>query len=339
MQPPRFWYGAEGRESAPVLQLLAQPLSWIYGAATAAKIRSATPETVAATVICVGNLPVGGTGKTPVVRAIRAALAADGAAAATLSRGHGGRLTGPLKVDAARHAAADVGDEPLLHARDGAAWIARDRLAGARAMVVDGVKAIVMDDGFQNPALAKDLSLLVFDASAGAGNGRVLPAGPLREPLEAGFARADAIILMQSGEEARHDDDTPLDRALAAFRGPVLHASLVPAAEAPAGPLVAFAGIGRPQKFYDTLTGLGATLADAISFPDHHPYTEADLRRLRNHASAHSARLITTEKDFVRLPPAARADIATLPVTARFADPAALAALLTRAVAKAAERA
>jgi tetraacyldisaccharide 4'-kinase len=339
MQPPRFWYGAEGRESAPVLQMLAQPLSWIYGAVTAAKMRNATPETVAATVICVGNLPVGGTGKTPAVRAIRAALAADGIAAATLSRGHGGRLTGPLKVDAAQHTAADVGDEPLLHARDGAAWIARDRLAGARAMVGDGVKAVVMDDGFQNPALAKDLSLLVFDASAGAGNGRVLPAGPLREPLEAGFARADAVILMQSGGDAPFDDDSALARALAGFRWPILHASLVPATEAPAGPLVAFAGIGRPQKFYDTLTGLGATLADAISFPDHHPFTAADLKRLRDHARAHGARLITTEKDFVRLPAADRADIATLPVTARFADPAALASLLARAVAKAAERA
>ncbi|MDZ4776118.1 MAG: tetraacyldisaccharide 4'-kinase [Alphaproteobacteria bacterium] len=339
MQPPRFWYGAEGRESAPVLQMLAQPLSWIYGAVTATKIRNTTPEYVAATVICVGNLPVGGTGKTPVVRAIRAALATDGIAAATLSRGHGGRLAGPLKVDAAQHTAADVGDEPLLHARDGAAWIARDRLAGARAMVGHGVKAIVMDDGFQNPALAKDISLLVFDASAGAGNGRVVPAGPLREPLAAGFARADAVILMQSGAEAPHDEDTPLARALSTFRGPVLHATLAPAGEAPSGPLVAFAGIGRPQKFYDTLTGLGATLADAISFADHHPYTEADLRRLRAHASAHGARLITTEKDFVRLPAAARADIATLPVTARFADPAALVALLKHAVAKAAERA
>jgi len=339
MQPPRFWYGAEGRESAPVLQLLAQPLSWIYGAVTAAKIGNVTPEAVAATVICVGNLPVGGTGKTPVVRAIRSALAGDGIAAATLSRGHGGRFAGPLKVDATQHTAADVGDEPLLHARDGAAWIARDRLLGARAMAADAVKAIVMDDGFQNPALAKDLALLVFDASAGAGNGRVVPAGPLREPLAAGLARADAVILMQSGAEAPSDDHSPLARALAAFRGPILHATLAPAGEAPSGPLVAFAGIGRPQKFYDTLTGLGVSLADAISFPDHHPYTAADLRRLREHASAHGARLITTEKDFVRLPAAARADIATLPVAARFADPAALDALLARAVATAAERA
>lgn len=338
MQPPRFWYGAEGRESAPMLQLIARPLSWIYAAATARRIQQTTPHGVAAAVICVGNLPVGGTGKTPVVRAIRAALRADGIAAATLSRGHGGRLKGPVKVDPERHSARDVGDEPLLHAADGPAWIARDRLAGAHAMVSDGVRAIVMDDGFQNPALAKDLSLLVFDAAAGAGNGRVLPAGPLREPLAAGLARADAVILMQGAPETAADEESPLARALAAFHGPVLSARLAPVGAAPTGALVAFAGIGRPQKFYDTLTGVGATLSDAISFADHHPFTSADMKRLRDHARAHDARLVTTEKDFVRLPVADRADILTLPVTARFDDPAALQGLLRTAVAKAAER-
>jgi tetraacyldisaccharide 4'-kinase len=337
MQPPRFWYGAEGRDSAPMLQLLAQPLSWIYGAVTASKIRNATPEAVAATVICVGNLPVGGTGKTPVVRTIRAALAVEGVHAATLSRGHGGKLAGPLKVNAMAHTADDVGDEPLLHARDGAAWISRDRLAGARAMVGDGVGAIVMDDGFQNPALAKDLSILVFDAEAGAGNGRVVPAGPLREPLAAGLARADGVILM--GDTPAGQTETPLARALAAFKGPVLRASLASIGAAPEGPLVAFAGIGRPLKFNDTLRTLNANVVDAISFPDHHPYTSTDLKRLRDHARAHDARLITTEKDFVRLPPEAHADILALPVTARFDDPAALHALLAGAVAKAAERA
>lgn len=336
MQPPKFWYGAEGRESAPMLQMLAAPLAWIYGAVTASKMRNTTPEAVAAIVICVGNLPVGGTGKTPVVRAIRAVLAADGRKAQTLSRGHGGRLEGPLKVDAATHSAADVGDEPLLHARDGAAWIARDRLAGAQAMAADGADVIIMDDGFQNPALKKDLSLLVFDAEAGAGNGRVVPAGPLREPLAAGLARADAVILM--GAAASGNLESPLTRALAGFSGPVLTAHLSPAGGAPDGPLIAFAGIGRPLKFYDTLTALGGQLVDAISFDDHHPYTAADLKRLREHAAAHDARLITTEKDHVRLPPADRADILTLPVTAQFDDPAALQALLARGIAKAAER-
>lgn len=331
MQPPKFWYGAEGRDTAPMLQLLARPLSWLYAGVTASKIANAQPVAVDATVICVGNLTVGGTGKTPVVRAIRARLADIGIVAATLSRGHGGRLKGPVQVSAS-HTAADVGDEPLLHARDGAAWIARDRLEGARAIAASGVRAIVMDDGFQNPALAKDLSLVVFDAAAGAGNGRVVPAGPLRETLAAGLARADAVILMHNGNAAA--ETSTLRDALAAFKGPVLSARLTPAATAPAGKLVAFAGIGRPEKFFDTLTALGADMADAITFADHHPYSSGDIERLRAHAEAHQARLITTEKDHMRLPAAMRDTVLTLPVTAAFDDAATLDALLKRALAK-----
>lgn len=330
MQPPKFWYGAEGRDTALMLQLLARPFSWIYAGVTASKIANTTPTPVDAMVICVGNLTVGGTGKTPVVRAIRARLDALGVHAATLSRGHGGRLKGPVQV-AAAHTAADVGDEPLLHARDGAAWIARDRLEGAKAIAARGVRAIVMDDGFQNPALAKDLSLVVFDAAAGAGNGRVVPAGPLRETLAAGLTRADAVILMHNGDAAPSD---ALRAALATYKGPVLTARLTPAATAPSGKLVAFAGIGRPEKFFDTLTALGADMADALTFPDHHPYSAGDLDNLRAHAAAHEARLITTEKDHVRLPPAMRDAVLTLPVTATFDDAPALDALLETALAK-----
>lgn len=336
MQPPKFWYGAEGRDSALLLQALAQPLSWIYAAVGAAKIAHASPEQVAAPVICVGNLTVGGAGKTPVVRAIRAHLKSMGVEAQTLSRGHGGALKGPVRVEAS-HTSADVGDEPLLHARDGAAWIARDRVAGAKAMIAAGVQAIVMDDGFQNPALAKDLSVLVFDAESGAGNARVVPAGPLREPLKAGLARADAVILMHGAKAApREDDDDPsrLDRALEGFDKPIFHATLEPEGAAPEGPLLAFAGIGRPGKFFDTLEAMGARIVDGASFPDHHAYDEADLKNLSAHAGAHGARLITTEKDHVRLPPAWRAQVLVLPVVARFSEPTALEALLRAAVAK-----
>lgn len=336
MQPPRFWYGAEGRDSALLLQALAQPFSWLYAAVGAAKIASVTPERVAAPVICVGNLTVGGTGKTPVVRAIRAQLRATNIDAHTLSRGHGGALKGPVRVSEA-HTAADVGDEPLLHARDGAAWISRDRLAGARAMIAGGAQVIVLDDGFQNPALAKDLSVLVFDAESGAGNARVVPAGPLREPLKTGLARADAVILMHGSKApAREEGDDPshLDRALDGFGKPILHATLEPQGDAPSGPLLAFAGIGRPQKFFDTLKTLGGDMVDGASFPDHHTYTETDLKNLAAHAKARGARLITTEKDHVRLPPAWRAHVLTLPVMARFAEPSTLDALLRAAVAK-----
>ena len=190
-----------------------------------------------------------------------------------------------------------------------------------------------MDDGFQNPALAKDLSLLVFDAATGAGNGRVVPAGQLREPLKAGLARADAVIVMHNGK-GDEDDAQSLHEALAAFRGVVLSARLEPADAAPQGRLVAFAGIGRPDKFFDTLRMLGADVADFVSFPDHHPYAEADLERLRAHAQTHQARLVTTEKDHVRLPPHLRDTALTLPVTAVFDDAAALDALLDGALAK-----
>lgn len=322
MRAPEFWSGrAQGRDAAPMLRALLTPLSWLYAGAGAARLAATTPTRVGPPVICIGNVSVGGVGKTPVVRAVRAALAARGVAAHALSRGHGGRLKGPVLVDPATHTAADVGDEPLLHARDGPAWIARDRVAGAQAAAAAGAQAIVLDDGFQNPTLAKDLAVLVVDAQDGFGNGAVLPAGPLREPVGAALARADAVILMGDGAAAQ-------DPRLGAR--PVLRAAIAPAGPAPAGPLVAFAGIGRPEKFFDTLTALGADLADAVPFGDHHPYSEQDITFLTRLAADRGARLVTTEKDHVRLPAAARSAILTLPVTARFADEAALAALLDR---------
>ncbi|MBU6372662.1 MAG: tetraacyldisaccharide 4'-kinase [Alphaproteobacteria bacterium] len=322
MRAPEFWSGhAQGRDAAPMLRALLTPVSWLYAGAAALRQATTTPSRVGAPVICIGNVSVGGVGKTPIVRAVRALLAARGVTAHALSRGHGGALKGPVRVDPDLHGAGDVGDEPLLHARDGPAWIARDRLAGARAAAAAGAAAIVMDDGFQNPTLAKDLSFLVVDARDGFGNGAVLPAGPLREPVAAALSRADAVILMGEG-------DAENDPRLA--QRPVLHAELTPAGPAPDGPLVAFAGIGRPQKFFDTLTALGADLADAVPFADHHPYTAQDLDFLLKLAADRGARLVTTEKDHVRLPAAARSAILTLPVTARFADEAALAAFLDR---------
>lgn len=322
MRAPEFWSGrAEGRDAAPMLRALLTPMSWLYAAAAAARWATTTPARVDAPVICVGNVSVGGVGKTPVVRAVRALLRARGVEAHALSRGHGGRLPGPVRVDPSIHMAADVGDEPLLHARDGPAWIARDRVAGAQAAVAAGARAIVLDDGFQNPTLAKDLSLVVVDAQDGFGNGAVLPAGPLREPVATALARADAVILMGDGPAA---DDPRLARMTR------LRAWIEPAGAAPEGPLVAFAGIGRPQKFFDTLTARGGDLADAVPFADHHPYSERDLAFLAKLAAERDARLVTTEKDHVRLPAAARSAILTLPVTARFADEAALAALFDR---------
>jgi len=319
MRPPEFWRAdARGRDGAHMLRMLLTPLSWAYAAAGAYKQRHTISRHAPVPVVCIGNFTLGGAGKTPIARAVRAHL---GEHAHTLSRGYGGRIAGPLRVTPDMDA-REVGDEPLLHAADGPAWIARDRYAGALAAAQAGARAIIMDDGFQNPTLAKTLSLIVVDAGYGVGNGQVFPAGPLREPLRAGLARADAIVLL--GRRNRDDDLGWLDD----FAKPVLHAALEPAAALPAGKLVAFAGLGRPEKFFDTLQALNADIEECAPYPDHHPYSEDDLSFLAQLAEERGARLITTEKDAARLTPAWRARVAVLPVHARFTDEAALGALL-----------
>ena len=323
MKPPRFWSGTidpKSREAAPLTRVLLSPLAWIYAALTAHKIKTRQPKAVDALVICVGNLTAGGVGKSPVVQALRTRLSEiTDERAATLSRGYGGRLTGPVRVDLRVHSAQDVGDEPAMLAQTGESWIgaARD-LAGA-AMSDDGVDIIIMDDGHQNPGLKKDFTFIVLDSFDPFGNGFVIPKGPLREPVAAGLKRADALIIMGDG-------DIP-DAAMASGL-PLLRAKIAPTTEAPAGHLVAFAGIGRPEKLFDSLTALGADVKDAVPFDDHHVYTEADLTYLRRLAGDHDAQLITTEKDYARLTKAQRKGIVFLPVTALFEEPQRLDHLL-----------
>ncbi len=322
MKAPYFWSAGldpASREAAPLTRALLTPLSWLYLAGFRRKLAQAAPERVSIPVICIGNLTAGGAGKTPVAEAVRSRINKLGVRAATLSRGHGGREAGPLKVDRARHTFRDVGDEPLLLAASGEAWIGRDRAAAARAMAAAGVGAAVMDDGHQNPSLAKDFTFIVIDAGAPFGNGHVLPKGPLREPVVSGLARADAVILMGDG---------PVPGSVAGCGKPVLRAHLKAAGPAPSGPLVAFAGIGRPEKFIDSLKAAGADLRDAVPFPDHHPYTAGDFRLLKQLASRDGARLITTSKDHVRLAPELGADVLVFPVRAEFEAPEALDALL-----------
>jgi tetraacyldisaccharide 4'-kinase len=324
MRPPEFWKAEViGRDAAHALRAALTPVAWAYGWAAAQRQRTTIARHAPIPVVCVGNLTLGGAGKTPIARALRAKL---GPHAHTLSRGYGGRLQGPLRVTPDM-AAREVGDEPLLHARDGPAWIARDRLAGALAAAQAGAHALIMDDGFQNPALAKDLSLLVFDPEYGIGNGAVFPAGPLRERLAHGLARADAAVLLYNASAAMAGSDAA-PAWLADFAKPVLRARLAPAAEVPAGKLVAFAGLARPEKFFDTLAALGGDLADCAPYPDHHPYSESDLDFLSRLAADRSAKLITTEKDAARLSPTWRERIAVLPVSAAFDDESALSHLL-----------
>ncbi|WP_448190603.1 tetraacyldisaccharide 4'-kinase [Azospirillum sp. sgz301742] len=321
MKTPAFWY----RPAGPAARLLA-PIGALYGLAGRWRFSRTTPQQAGVPVLCVGNLVAGGAGKTPVAISIIEALTARGIAVHALTRGHGGSESGPLAIDPARHGAADVGDEALLLARHAPTWVARDRAAGARAAVNAGAQAIVMDDGFQNPGLAKDVSVLVVDGAAGFGNGLLIPAGPLREPVTRGLARADSVVVM--GE----------DRAGIAARVaplPVLHARIEPEVATLAGQrLLAFAGIGRPEKFFATLRGLGAELVDTAAFADHHRYSADEVRQLIARADALTATPMTTTKDAVRLPDALRDRVRTLPVRATWADPAALDALLDRLFAK-----
>ncbi|MGQ0532819.1 MAG: tetraacyldisaccharide 4'-kinase [Caulobacteraceae bacterium] len=323
MRPPEFWSAnPRGRDAAWTLRFLLAPVSWAYAAAVEHRIRTTISRHVPAPVVCIGNLTLGGAGKTPIARAVRAKL---GPHAHTLSRGYGGRAIGPLRVTPDMNA-REVGDEPLLHARDGAAWISRDRFAGAMAAVQAGAHAVVMDDGFQNPSLAKDLSIIAVDPAYGVGNGQVFPAGPLRERLASGLARADAIVML--GELTQ--DGSWLDD----FAKPVLFAKLTPSALAPAGKLLAFAGLARPEKFFDTLEAAGADVDEAVPFGDHHPYSEDDLRLLAQMAQERGAQLVTTEKDAARLSPEWRARVTVLPVVARFDDDSALDALLAPIVSR-----
>ncbi len=322
---PRWWYSRDGKTGA-IARLLLWPISLIWAAVTARRIARGRPIDPGVPVICVGNLTMGGTGKTPVVREIARRLGG-----AVLSRGYGGSLIGPMQVDPARHTAAEVGDEPLMLARDMAVWIARDRAAGALAAAQAGAAVIVMDDGHQNPAVAKTLSLVVVDGETRDdewpfGDGRVFPAGPMREPLKVGLARADAAVVLLPA-----DLDAPDPELVAALSAvPVLVARLAPAAAPPTGPQVGFAGVGKPWKVERALQAAGCELKDFWPFPDHHPYDDATLQRLSDRAAQFGAGLVTTEKDWARLPAAWRPRVTAWPVRAVFDDEAALDALLIR---------
>ncbi|MEM9377883.1 MAG: tetraacyldisaccharide 4'-kinase [Pseudomonadota bacterium] len=313
MREPRFWardVDPRSREAAPLLRFLLTPLAWMYAEITRRKIASATPVHVAATVICVGNLTAGGVGKSPVAAALRAHLVTKyRKRVATLSRGYGGRLKGPLKVDPKQHSASEVGDEPLMLSQAGESWIGADRVAAGRAMSEDGVEIILMDDGHQNPYLFKDFTLILVDAAAGFGNGYVIPKGPLREPIALGLARADAIITMGDGIAATEVTESGR---------PIFKAAIMAKTVPPDTPFVAFAGIGRPEKFFDTLNQIGVDVRDAVPFPDHHVYTKADLNYLTQLATDRSASLITTEKDWVRMAPDQRDKIRFLPIEVQF---------------------
>lgn len=322
MRPPRAW-GAPPGAPGPIARLLT-PLSHLHAAATARRVARPGAR-MPVPVICVGNAVAGGAGKTPTAVALCERIAARGHAPHVVSRGYGGRARGPLTVTAA-HDAREVGDEPLLIARAAPVHVARDRAAGARHAVAAGAGAIVLDDGLQNPDPGKDLSLLVVDAAAGFGNGRVIPAGPLREPVAAALARAGLVVAIGAPEERA--------ALLGRWRParPVVEARLAPVGgEAWRGRRVlAFAGIGRPERFFATLRDLGVEVAGAVALGDHARIAPARLDRLEARARRLGAELACTEKDAVRLAPEDRARVSALPVRLAVEDWAPIDAALDR---------
>jgi tetraacyldisaccharide 4'-kinase len=337
MRSPSFWYpSANPTLRGRLLRLAMTPFAALYAFGAGTRHRMTVPERISVPVICVGNFTAGGAGKTPTAIAIATRLETMGETPHFVSRGYGGQETGPVCVDTARHSSADVGDEPLLLSQHSTTWVSQDRLAGALAAERAGASVIVLDDGFQNPTLHKDLSLLVVDTGAGIGNGSVIPAGPLREPVKAAFTRTHGIVAL--GAE-------PLPKDLAQYAQqaavPVFCGNIQPSTDIAVNltgtKFIAFAGIGRPEKFFSTLRDLGVILSETKSFPDHHSFSDKDAQELLDLADRENARLITTEKDAVRLRKAGGEAVRklgeqteVLPVTAIFGDLPGLDTLLTQ---------
>jgi tetraacyldisaccharide 4'-kinase len=333
MREPAFWY----RPHSPLSHVLF-PLGALYGAVTAWRMQRDGAD-AGIPVICVGNYHVGGAGKTPTVLALTKLLRELGETPVVLSRGYGGHLKGPVMVDRARHTAADVGDEPLMMARDVPVAVARDRLDGVALAKSQGATVIVMDDGFQNPRLLKDASLIVIDSERGLGNGQVFPAGPLRAPLQAQLARTDALVLIGDGRAA---NDVAAE--LAKRDKPELRARLKPVAASLAqltGKRVfAFAGIGDPERFFRTLHASGIAVARTRAFADHHAFSQDEITALAADARREQLTLVTTEKDLARLRGRAAVPDGIVPfaVELEFDEPAKLRQLIGDHLYRARER-
>lgn len=298
MKTPKFW------TDKGLISTILTPLGWLYGAATTIRFKSCKPFQVPCPVICVGNLTAGGTGKTPVSLAVAKLLKNKGKNPFFITRGYGGKIKNVI-VDTGRHTAKQVGDEPLLLAAEAPVAVNPDRGAAARLACAAGADCLIMDDGFQNPNLHKDLSFLVFDGKYGAGNGRIIPAGPLRESFKAGLSRAQALIII--GED-RH-------KLAQKSQLPVFYADIEEIKPQETGKKVlAFAGIGHPSKFYNSLQKCGMKIAQTADFPDHHFYTRAELQSLLDTAFKEDLEIYTTSKDYVKIPADMRTYFQVLPI-------------------------
>jgi tetraacyldisaccharide 4'-kinase len=316
MREPGFWHGP-----ASLNAHLLKPLAALYGAVAARRLQRRGLN-AGIPVLCVGNYHVGGAGKTPTVLALAKLLRELGEVPVVLSRGYGGKLRGPVRVDPVRHAASDVGDEPLMMAEALPVVVSRKRADGVPLARAQGATVIVMDDGFQSPAIVKDASLIVIDGTRGIGNGQVFPAGPLRAPLQPQLSRTDALVVVGTGSAAK-----TVAAEIAAQGKPVLSARLKPdaaqVAELRGKRVLAFAGIGDPLRFFNTLRASEIDVAAQRAFADHHPYTQAEIESLTAEAKREGLTLVTTEKDLARLKDRSQ-QIVPFRVTLEFDEPALL---------------
>ncbi len=315
MRAPGFWWRAPDRPG--LVPRLMAPLGWVYAAATALRLTQPgyTPKVP---VICVGNLTAGGAGKTPTVIAVIERLLARGRMVHVVSRGYGGRLEGPVRVNEARHTADEVGDEPLLLSAFAPVWVAKDRASGVQAAEAAGAEVILLDDGFQGPSVKPSLSLVVVDAARGFGNGRCIPAGPLREPVAVGLARANLMLTIGDTAAQANFDATWPGITLPRLRGALQPLQM--GMDWNGQPVLAFAGIADPARFFATLKAEGAILIRGEALADHEALSETLLRRLEAEADAAGGQLVTTEKDAARLPPHWRAKVLTLVVRLKLED-------------------
>lgn len=319
MKTPGFWYAPDKRFLAALLT----PLGVLYRAGYMVRRAFVRPaQSCSVPLICVGNIVVGGAGKTPTAIALARQLLFAGARPVFVTRGYGGKMRGPLRVNLGMHSAADVGDEALLLASVAPCWIGRSRTQAIRFAEKEATH-IILDDGLQNPALAPMLSFLVVDGAAGLGNGKLFPSGPLRETLHDAFSRVDAIVMI--GQDKYRIGFCLGKELLKASLAPRVPSTLRPGTE-----VFAFAGIGRPQKFYDTCAQTGLNVVEKRDFPDHHVYTAREIDALGSAAAKKRLKLVTTAKDWVRLPEAFRKNVDIVHVDLLFEDKAALEALLDK---------
>ena len=336
MREPGFWHGPSSWKSH-----LLRPLGALYGAIAAKRLQRQGLD-AGVPVLCVGNYHVGGAGKTPTVLALAKLLRDLGETPVVLSRGYGGKLRGPVRVDPTRHSATEIGDEPLMMAASLPVVVSRERADGVPLARAQGASVILMDDGFQNPSVAKDVSLIVIDGDRGLGNGRVLPAGPLRAPLRPQLARTDALVIVGQGDAAG-----TVAADLAARGKPVLRAHLKPGDASVASlrgqRVLAFAGIGDPVRFFATLRASGIELASQRAFADHHRFSQGEVEALIAEAKREELTLVTTEKDLARLrtggavPDWARA-VVPFAVTLEFEDAVLLRKFVTERLFQARDR-